>query len=67
MLLRERRCWRNLGERDQDTLSEKDRNFSSMNIGWIYNHADELKLVMRTNPESGTYRIFKAKENGDSD
>jgi hypothetical protein len=56
-----------LGERDQDTLSEKDRNFSSMNIGWIYNHADELKLVMRTNPESGTYRIFKAKENGDSD
>ena len=42
------------------TLSEKDKNFTSMNVGWIYNHADELGLVMRHNDEAGTYRVWKA-------
>jgi hypothetical protein len=44
------------------TLSEKDQNYTSMNIGWIYNHADDLGLVMRHNEEAGTYRIWKAKD-----
>lgn len=52
------RAW---AKETKTTLSEKDRNFTSMNVGWINNHADELGLVMRSNPEAGTYRIWKTK------
>jgi chemotaxis protein histidine kinase CheA len=58
---RAKRLHRDWAKATKTTLSEKDQNYTSMNIGWIYNHADELGLVMRRNEEAGTYRIFKAK------
>lgn len=58
---RAKRLHRDWARATKTTLSEKDQNYTSMNIGWIYNHADELGLVMRRNEEAGTYRIFKAK------
>src|SRR5580765_401969 len=59
-IARAKRLQRDWAKDNGSTLSEKDKNFTSMNIGWIYNHAAELKLVMRHNPEAGTYRILKA-------
>jgi hypothetical protein len=67
VVARAKRLQRDYARENKITLSEKDKNYSSMNIGWIYNHADELKLVMRTNPEAGTYRILKAAVSDDSD
>jgi len=64
---RAKRLQRDWAKENKTTLSEKDKNFSSMNIGWIYNHAAELKLVMRTNAENGTYRILKATVASDDD
>jgi len=43
------------------TLSDKDRDYGSMNVSWIFNQADSLGLVARNNEEAGTYRIIKAK------
>jgi hypothetical protein len=57
------RAW---AKETKTTLSEKDKNYTSMNVGWIANHADELGLVVRKNDEAGTYRIFKSAEK-DSD
>lgn len=67
VVARAKRLQRDYARENKITLSEKDKNYTSMNIGWIYNHADELKLVMRTNPEAGTYRILKAAVSDDSD
>lgn len=62
VIARAKRLHRDWAKASKTTLSEKDKNYSSMNVGWMYNHADELKLVMRRNEEAGTYRIFKAKD-----
>jgi hypothetical protein len=43
------------------SLSEKDQNYTSMNVNWIHNNADSLGLVVGHNVESGTYRIRMAK------
>jgi hypothetical protein len=66
VVTRAQRLQRDWAKETKTTLSEKDKNFTSMNVGWIYNHADELGLVMRRNEEAGTYRILKAKA-ADSD
>lgn len=64
-IARAKRLQREWARENGTTLSEKDKNFTSMNIGWIYNHAAELKLVMRHNEEAGTYRILKAAVSDD--
>jgi hypothetical protein len=66
VVARAKRLHRDWAKATKTTLSEKDQNYTSMNIGWIYNHADELGLAMRRNEEAGTYRILKAKA-ADSD
>lgn len=66
IVARAKRLHRDWAKAAKKTLSEKDQNYTSMNVGWIYNHADELGLVMRRNEEAGTYRVFKAKA-ADSD
>jgi hypothetical protein len=67
VIARAKRLQRDWARETKVSLGEKEKNFTSMNVGWIYNHADELNLVMRTNPESGTFRIWKAKAaNGDA-
>jgi len=60
VILRAKRLQRDWAKDNGTTLSEKDRNFTSMNIGWIHNHAAELKLAMGHNAEAGTYRIIRA-------
>jgi hypothetical protein len=66
VVARAKRLHRDWAKATKTTLSEKDQNYTSMNIGWISNHADELGLVMRHNEEAGTYRVLKAKA-ADSD
>jgi len=58
---RAKRLHRDWSKETSTPLSDKDQNYTSMNIGWIYNHADELGLVMAKNDEAGTYRVVRAK------
>jgi hypothetical protein len=60
VIKRAKRLHRDYAKVQRVTLSEKDQDYSSMNVNWISNHADDLGLVMAHNEEAGTYRVIRA-------